>query len=144
MWSLKVVCRSVLTPCYFAPSPFRSLIILLILWELLEQDHKSVFNVGFELFGEQYRTFQALQQDGAAGAVDGGGGDRHQRDPCSDQQYTGAAAQERIWFPNFQQPSLHSGQSNTTQSKGGWPSTAGKPGEANLNITVNICMQHQA
>ena len=33
----------------------------------------------------------------------------------------------------FQTPSL-SGQSNTTQSKGGWPSTAGKPGEANLNM----------
>ena len=56
---------------------------------MLEQDHKSVFNVGFELFGEQYRTFQALQQDGAVGAVDGGGGDRHQRDPCRHQQHTG-------------------------------------------------------
>ena len=44
-----------------------------------------------ELFAEQYRAFQALQQDGAAGAADGRGGDGHQRDPGGDQQHTGAS-----------------------------------------------------
>ena len=88
---------SVLTHCY-PLSSFHSH-LLLIIWPIGKRQtlrvllSKNTFLLQilvFELFAEQYRTFQALQQDGAAGAADGRGGDGHQRDPGSDQQHTGA------------------------------------------------------
>ena len=84
--------------CQLLPSSFtHTFYIWLIKCKpfLLLSKNTLLLRILVELFAEQYRAFQALQQDGAAGAVDGGGGDRHQRDPCSDQQHTGAAEQKR-------------------------------------------------